>query len=85
MSIVQGKMEELQELDGLQQVDVIVSEWMGYALLFETMLDTVGGGLAAACYGLWAPWRAGMGGCVARHGGWGRSGEWLHDGCIVGG
>ena len=24
-----------------EQVDVIVSEWMGYALLFETMLDTV--------------------------------------------
>jgi hypothetical protein len=23
------------------QVDVIVSEWMGYALLFETMLDSV--------------------------------------------
>ena len=23
------------------QVDVIVSEWMGYALLFEAMLDTV--------------------------------------------
>ena len=23
------------------QVDVIVSEWMGYALLFESMLDTV--------------------------------------------
>ncbi len=23
------------------QFDVIVSEWMGYALLFETMLDTV--------------------------------------------
>jgi|LauGreDrversion2_5_1035112.scaffolds.fasta_scaffold63793_2 hypothetical protein len=23
------------------QVDVLVSEWMGYALLFETMLDTV--------------------------------------------
>lgn len=23
------------------QVDVIVSEWMGYTLLFETMLDTV--------------------------------------------
>ncbi len=22
-------------------MDVIVSEWMGYALLFETMLDTV--------------------------------------------
>eukprot|EP00983_Pelagomonas_calceolata_P120798 1160739-Pelagomonas_calceolata.AAC.12 len=24
-----------------RQVDVIVSEWMGYALLFETMLDSV--------------------------------------------
>ena len=23
------------------QVDVIVSEWMGYALLFESMLDSV--------------------------------------------
>ena len=23
------------------QVDVVVSEWMGYALLFETMLDSV--------------------------------------------
>lgn len=26
---------------GYVQVDVIVSEWMGYALLFEAMLDTV--------------------------------------------
>lgn len=25
----------------LVQVDVIVSEWMGYTLLFETMLDSV--------------------------------------------
>lgn len=24
-----------------EQVDVIVSEWMGYALLYESMLDTV--------------------------------------------
>ncbi len=23
------------------QVDVIISEWMGYALLYESMLDTV--------------------------------------------
>lgn len=33
-------MEELQEI-GVQQVDVIVSEWMGYGLLFESMLDSV--------------------------------------------
>eukprot|EP00192_Tetraselmis_astigmatica_P003868 CAMPEP_0117670264 /NCGR_PEP_ID=MMETSP0804-20121206/12640_1 /TAXON_ID=1074897 /ORGANISM="Tetraselmis astigmatica, Strain CCMP880" /LENGTH=572 /DNA_ID=CAMNT_0005478511 /DNA_START=129 /DNA_END=1844 /DNA_ORIENTATION=+ len=42
VTIVAGKVEELPELPGgQQQVDVIVSEWMGYALLFETMLDSV--------------------------------------------
>eukprot|EP00798_Chlamydomonas_sp_ICE-L_P012753 gene12753-16003_t len=40
MSIVQGKVEEIQDMP-VDKVDVIVSEWMGYALLFETMLDTV--------------------------------------------
>ena len=25
----------------LPQVDIIVSEWMGYALLYESMLDSV--------------------------------------------
>lgn len=39
MSVRCGKLEELRlEVD---EVDVIVSEWMGYALLFESMLDTV--------------------------------------------
>lgn len=37
----------------VSQVDIIVSEWMGYTLLYESMLDTVsvckgGGGSAAA-------------------------------------
>ncbi|KXZ55523.1 hypothetical protein GPECTOR_2g1072 [Gonium pectorale] len=41
MSVVCGKLEELDGKLPVQQVDVIVSEWMGYALLFETMLDTV--------------------------------------------
>ncbi|KAG1666582.1 hypothetical protein FOA52_000549 [Chlamydomonas sp. UWO 241] len=39
MSVHTGKVEEL-ELP-VEQVDVLVSEWMGYALLFETMLDSV--------------------------------------------
>ncbi|KAL4432876.1 hypothetical protein ABPG77_008202 [Micractinium sp. CCAP 211/92] len=30
-----------QQAQRLQQVDVLVSEWMGYALLFESMLDSV--------------------------------------------
>ena len=27
--------------DGIEQVDIIVSEWMGYCLLYETMLPSV--------------------------------------------
>lgn len=27
--------------DGINHVDVIISEWMGYALLYESMLDSV--------------------------------------------
>lgn len=42
VSIIAQKVEQLYQLpDGLQQVDVLVSEWMGYALLFESMLDSV--------------------------------------------
>lgn len=40
MSVMSGKFEDL-DLKLENQVDVIVSEWMGYALLFESMLDTV--------------------------------------------
>jgi type I protein arginine methyltransferase len=56
VTVVQGKMEEITHLaspgegdqrewdggeGGNKLVDVLVSEWMGYALLFETMLDSV--------------------------------------------
>lgn len=37
--LVKGKLEDV-ELP-LQQFDIIVSEWMGYFLLYESMLDTV--------------------------------------------
>ncbi|EFJ20820.1 hypothetical protein SELMODRAFT_86090 [Selaginella moellendorffii] len=39
ITVLKGKVEEI-ELP-VQQVDVIISEWMGYFLLFENMLDTV--------------------------------------------
>jgi protein arginine N-methyltransferase 3 len=38
ITVVRGKIEEV-ELE--EQADVIVSEWMGYALLYESMLDSV--------------------------------------------
>lgn len=37
--LLRGKMEEV-ELP-VQKVDIIISEWMGYCLLYESMLDTV--------------------------------------------
>ena len=39
VTLIKGKMEEI-ELP-VEQVDVIVSEWMGYCLFYESMLDTV--------------------------------------------
>jgi type I protein arginine methyltransferase len=38
IEVVEGKVEEL-ELD--IEVDIIISEWMGYFLFYESMLDTV--------------------------------------------
>ena len=39
ITLIQGKMEEI-ELP-VPKVDFIVSEWMGYFLLYESMLNTV--------------------------------------------
>ena len=36
---VQGKVEEV--VLPVEQVDIIISEWMGYFLFYESMLDTV--------------------------------------------
>ena len=34
-------MENIQLPEDVKQVDIIISEWMGYALLYESMLDSV--------------------------------------------
>jgi predicted RNA methylase len=39
ITLIRGKVEEI-ELP-VPQVDIIISEWMGYCLLYESMLDTV--------------------------------------------
>lgn len=41
VTIVHGKAEEVELPAGVEQVDIIISEWMGYCLLYESMLDTV--------------------------------------------
>lgn len=40
-SVIRGKVEEINLPDGIDHVDIIISEWMGYALLYESMLDSV--------------------------------------------
>jgi protein arginine N-methyltransferase 1 len=39
VTLIQGKMEEV--ILPVDKVDIIISEWMGYFLLYESMLDTV--------------------------------------------
>jgi protein arginine N-methyltransferase 1 len=39
ITLLQGKMEEV--VLPFPKVDIIISEWMGYFLLYESMLDTV--------------------------------------------
>lgn len=41
VTVVQGRVENIGLPDGITQVDIIISEWMGYALLYESMLDSV--------------------------------------------
>lgn len=39
ITLLQGKMEDVKL--PFPEVDIIISEWMGYFLLYESMLDTV--------------------------------------------
>lgn len=41
VTIVKGKVEEVELPDGITEVDIIISEWMGYCLFYESMLETV--------------------------------------------
>ena len=39
VEIIKGKVEEITL--PVEKVDIIISEWMGYCLFYESMLDTV--------------------------------------------
>jgi protein arginine N-methyltransferase 1 len=41
ITIIRGKVEEITLPEGVDKVDIIISEWMGYCLFYESMLDTV--------------------------------------------
>merc|ERR1712002_115649 len=41
VTIIRGKVEEVSLPEGVDKVDIIISEWMGYCLFYESMGDTV--------------------------------------------
>merc|ERR1711976_55893 len=41
VTLVKGKVEEVVLPDKIEKVDIIISEWMGYCLFYESMLNTV--------------------------------------------
>ncbi|KZV96499.1 S-adenosyl-L-methionine-dependent methyltransferase [Exidia glandulosa HHB12029] len=41
VTVVHGKIENITLPEGIEHVDIIISEWMGYALIYESMLDSV--------------------------------------------
>jgi type I protein arginine methyltransferase len=41
VKLVRGKVEEVTLPEGVEKVDIIISEWMGYCLFYESMLQTV--------------------------------------------
>jgi len=41
ITVIKGKVEEVALPKGVDKVDIIISEWMGYFLLYESMLNTV--------------------------------------------
>merc|ERR1711973_193130 len=49
ISIIKGKVEEVELPEGIEKVDIIISEWMGYCLFYESMLVINGSNLMDCC------------------------------------
>lgn len=41
ITLIKGKVEEIELPPEYPKVDIIISEWMGYCLFYEMMLNTV--------------------------------------------
>ena len=41
IEILRGKVEEISLPDGIEKVDIIISEWMGYCLFYEIKTNYV--------------------------------------------
>lgn len=41
ITLIKGKVEEVELPPEYPKVDIVISEWMGYCLFYESMLNTV--------------------------------------------
>ena len=39
--LIKGKIEDIQLPDGIDQVDIIIAEWMGYCLFYDSIIQSV--------------------------------------------
>ncbi|CAF3719429.1 unnamed protein product [Adineta steineri] len=41
IKVIKGKIEEIELPEGIQQVDIIIAEWMGYSLFYDSIIQSV--------------------------------------------
>lgn len=41
IKVIKGKIEDIQLPDGIEKVDVIIAEWMGYTLFYDSIIQSV--------------------------------------------
>lgn len=41
IKVVKGKIEDVELPEGIDKVDVIIAEWMGYTLFYDSMIQSV--------------------------------------------
>jgi hypothetical protein len=39
--VIKGKIEDIQLPEGIEKVDVIIAEWMGYSLFYDSIIQSV--------------------------------------------
>jgi hypothetical protein len=41
IKVIKGKIEDIELPEGIDKVDVIIAEWMGYSLFYDSMIQSV--------------------------------------------
>jgi protein arginine N-methyltransferase 1 len=41
IKVIKGKIEDVQLPEGIDKVDVIIAEWMGYTLFYDSIIQSV--------------------------------------------